>query len=179
MLNFTSIELTKHSDKIENIFMNTMRLSFYRLLTLAILCFSAVLFAAEPVSKSTFSGVAIDGHDTYAYHTEDAAAEHKAIEGSKKYTVEHKGAKWRFASQENADAFAADPDKYSPVYNGHCANALSLGEGLIKTDGTHWEIFGDQLYLFYAGRGRDRWLDGNFETYKTEADQAWQQIVAN
>ena len=159
--------------------MNTMRLNFYRLLILGLFSISMVAFASEPVSKSSFGGVAIDGHDTYAYHTEQAAAEHKAVEGAKKYTVEYKGAKWRFANQENADAFAANPDKYSPAYNGHCANALSLGEGLIKTDGTHWEIFADQLYLFYAGRGRDRWLDGNFETYKAEADHAWQQIVAN
>ncbi len=179
MINFPPIQLTKCSYKIENIFMNTIPLNFYRLVILALISFSAVLFAAEPVSKSTFGGIAIDGHDTYAYHTEDAATEHKAIEGSKKYTVKHKGAKWRFASQENADAFAADPEKYLPAYNGHCANALSLGEGLIKTDGTHWEIFGDQLYLFYAARGRSRWLNGNFESYKIEADQAWQQIVAD
>ena len=148
-------------------------------LALFLVTLSTGLFASEPVSKSSFGNVAIDGHDTFAYHSEQAIAEYKATQGSKKYTVKHKGAKWRFASQENADTFSADPDKYSPAYNGHCANALSLGEGLVKTDGTHWEIFGDQLYLFYAGRGRERWLDGNFESYKTDADQAWQQIVAN
>ena len=72
--------------------------------------------------------------------------------------------------------FAADPDRYSPTYNGHCANALSLGEGLIRTDGTHWEIFDDRLYLFFAARGRDRWTDGNWKTYKAEADAAWQAL---
>ena len=159
--------------------MNIIRQSKWCLVTLFLLTLSPLLSAAEPVSKSSFGGVAIDGHDSFAYHGAQAAAEHETLKGSKKYTVEYKGAKWRFASQENADAFAADPEKYSPAYNGHCANALSLGEGLIKTDGTHWEIFGDRLYLFYAARGRDRWLDGNFETYKAEADQAWQQIVSN
>ncbi len=159
--------------------MNIIRQSKWCLVTLFLLTLSPLLSAAEPVSKSSFGGVAIDGHDSFAYHGAQTAAEHEALKGSKKYTVEYKGAKWRFASQENADAFAADPEKYLPAYNGHCANALSLGEGLIKTDGTHWEIFGDRLYLFYAPRGRNRWLDGNFETYKAEADQAWQQIVSN
>lgn len=158
--------------------MSKIRFNHQHLLALFLVTLSAALFAGEPVSKSSFAGVAIDGHDTFAYHSVQAVAEHKATEGSKQYTVKHKGAKWRFSSQENADAFAADPDKYSPAYNGHCANALSLGEGLIKTDGTHWEIFGDQLFLFYAARGRDRWMDGNFENYKVDADQAWLEIIA-
>jgi len=155
------------------------RLRFLCIFTSLFLSFSTAIFAQEPVSKSAFGGVAIDGHDSYAYHGDLAGAEHKAQKGDKNYTVEYKGAKWRFASQENADAFKANPEKYSPAYNGHCANALSLGEGLIKTDGTHWEIFADQLYLFYAARGRNRWLEGNYESYKIEADKAWQQIITN
>ena len=65
-----------------------------------------------------------------------------------------------------------DPERYAPACNGHCANALSLGEGLIKTDGTHWQIFEDQLYTFYATRGRDRWFAGDFKENKKEADKA-------
>ena len=71
-----------------------------------------------------------------------------------------------------------NPEKYAPAYNGHCANALSLGEGLIKTDGTHWEIFDDKLYLFYAPRGRNRWLNAeDYRVYKVIADQAWQALI--
>jgi YHS domain-containing protein len=129
--------------------------------------------AAEPVSKSRFAGVAIGGHDSVAYHSLESAPQQNAVKGSKGYTVEYKGAKWRFASKVSADLFAADPERYQPAYNGHCANALSLGNGLVKTDGTHWEIFEDQLYLFYAGAGRERWLDGNWQDYKVDADTAW------
>ena len=81
------------------------------------------------------------------------------------------------ATEENADLFKANPDRYKPAYGGFCSNALSLGEGLIGTDGTHWEIFGDKLHLFFAGRGRDRWLDGNYERYNKEAMQAWKEIT--
>jgi YHS domain-containing protein len=143
----------------------------------AVLCAASSLtvLAAEPVSKSRLGGVAIGGHDTVAYHevNTNVDVQESAVEGTKTYSVEFKGAKWRFASKESSELFTADPDKYSPAYNGHCANALSLGEGLIRTDGTHWEIFEDKLYLFYAARGRDRWTDGNWKTYKVDADAAW------
>ena len=131
--------------------------------TTAILAFLASVMimnlaqAAEPVSKSR-RGVAIGGHDSVAYHSIDRDPQADAIEGSKTYVVEYKGAKWRFGSKESADLFEADPERYSPAYNGHCANALSLGKGLVRTNGETWEIFEDKLYLFYAPRGRTRWF---------------------
>ena len=131
--------------------------------------------AAEPVSKSR-RGVAIGGHDSVAYHSIDREPQANAVEGSKTYVVEYKGAKWRFGSKESADLFEADPERYSPAYNGHCANALSLGKGLVRTNGETWEIFEDKLYLFYAPRGRTRWLDGNWATYKIASDAAWEKL---
>jgi len=138
-----------------------------------LLLMATVAHAAEPVSKSRFGKVAIEGHDTVAYHELQRAPQQAAVEGVKRYTVEYKGANWHFASKESSERFRADPEKFSPAYNGFCANALSLGEGLVRTDGTHWEIFDDKLYLFYAARGRERWTDGNWETYKQDADAAW------
>lgn len=143
---------------------------------LGALLFASLAVAAEPVSKSRLGGVAIGGKDTVAYHTLSRTPQAKAVVGKKSFIVKHKGAKWRFADQATADKFAADPEKYSPAYNGHCANALSLGKGLLKTDGTHWEIYGDKLYLFYAAQGRTRWNDGNWESYKVDADAAWATI---
>ena len=151
------------------------RISSLVLLFGACLIFS-VVHAAEPVSKSRFKGVAIGGHDTVAYHGLAREPQAKALKGAKKFVVSYKGAKWNFADQQSADKFAAEPEKYSPAYNGHCANALSLGKGLLRTDGTHWEIFGDKLYLFYAAKGRTRWLDGNWETYKVDSDAAWAKL---
>lgn len=142
---------------------------------LLIVGFSSHAFAAEPVSKSR-NGVAIGGKDSVAYHSLVQAPQEAAVGGKKSYTVEYKGAKWRFLSKESADLFAANPEKYEPAYNGHCANALSLGNGLVKTNGKHWEILDDKLYLFYAAAGRDRWTDGNWETYKIESDAAWAKL---
>lgn len=151
-----------------------------RLVTITSACLllvlSSVAQAAEPVSKSRFGGVAIGGHDTVAYHELQRDPQENAVEGAKRHAVEYKGAKWYFASEQSRDRFQADPDRFSPAYNGFCANALSLGEGLVRTDGTHWEIFDDKLYLFYAAAGRERWTDGNWKTYKEAADAAWSRL---
>ena len=131
--------------------------------------------AESPVAKDR-SGVAIGGHDTVAYHELVQAPQESAVGGDESFVVEYKGAKWRFLNQESAELFAANPEKYEPAYNGHCANALSLGKGLVKTNGKHWEILDDKLYLFYAGKGRDRWTDGNWEEYKVKSDAAWAEL---
>ncbi len=147
----------------------------WHLLVLALFCLSPFTWAEEPVSVGYFGSTAIGGHDTLAYHR--ISADDKAIKGNKRYTVEWKGAQWHFLTQEDSLLFAQDPEKYSPAYNGHCANALSLGEGLINTNGKYWAIFDDQLYLFYAPRGAKRWLSGDYKEYKKEADLAWSKIL--
>jgi YHS domain-containing protein len=140
---------------------------------LIILLVSSTVAAVEPVSKSYFGSVAIGGVDAFSYHLPEVRKAHKVMLGDGQFMVEWKGAKWHFASQQSADKFSSDPERYQPTYNGFCSNALSLGEGLIKTDGRVWEFFGETLHLFYAERGRQRWLQGDWETYKKEADNAW------
>ena len=147
---------------------------------LTILAFTFLAFVAqaeEPVSKSFFGDVAIDGHDTVAYHNISESQPHAAVKGSKTWASEWKGAKWLFTTEADRDLFAADPERFAPAYNGHCANALRLGEGLVKTDGSHWQIFDQQLYTFYAGRGRERWLAGDYREYIIAADKAWNEII--
>ena len=148
-----------------------------KIISLVILFISNSAFADEPVSKSYLSSVAIGGVDTTSYHQPEVRLEHKEIIGNSKFTVEWKKAKWHFASQQSADKFASDPSLYQPQYNGFCSNALSLGEGLIKTDGTVWEFFDESLHLFYAERGRQRWLNGDWRKYKQVADKAWIDLV--
>lgn len=129
--------------------------------------------AAEPVSTGFFGNTAIGGQDTVSYHAPEARGAHKALAGDQRHEVSYLGATWRFASRASADRFAADPAQYVPQYNGHCANAMASGEGLIATDGKVWEFFGDRLYLFFAERGRQRWLAGDWQAYRASADAAW------
>ncbi len=134
------------------------------LLGFTVLLLSFLTLADEPVSTSYFGNTAIGGHDATAYH--QLSTDENAVKGKKDYIVEWKGAKWRFLREADSKAFANNPERYAPAYNGHCANALSLGEGLIRTNGTHWAIFDNQLYLFFAARGTQRWLSGDYNEYK-------------
>lgn len=176
------VTLNQETD-LKNSRLNRSRIStsvFIRtsLLTLAS-AFLAIANAAEPLSVNTRTGVTIGGHDTVVYHAPEAIETHKAVKGNKDLSAKWNGAVWQFTSVENREAFLADPDRYRPAYGGHCANALSIGEGLIRTNGKTWEIYEDQLYVFYAARGRKRWNDGNWKNYKASADKAWQEILGD
>ena len=62
------------------------RFKVMRLLALLSLSlFLSGVQAGEHVSKSLFGGVAIDGHDTVAYHKVGEADPHKASKGSKSW----------------------------------------------------------------------------------------------
>jgi YHS domain-containing protein len=150
-------------------------MKLFYLVILSLLFTTQILLAEEPVNVSYFGSTAIGGHDSKAYHALSRGDE--ARKGSKQFVVEWKGAKWQFLSAEDSQQFTASPEKYAPAYNGFCANALSLGEGLIKTNGKYWAIFDGQLYLFYAPRGAQRWFDGEYSEYKAEADKAWAGIL--
>lgn len=95
-----------------------------RAIPIALLFLSIASWASEPVATSFWSDKAIGGHDTLGYYAGDT------LEGSKQHKVRWQAADWYFASAESAARFAASPEDYVPHYNGHCANALSLGEGL-------------------------------------------------
>jgi YHS domain-containing protein len=146
--------------------------------TLALgLALSTSALASEPVNASFLGHTAIGGKDTVSYFDAQVRASHQVAEGADRFEVQYLGANWRFASQASADKFAANPAAYVPEYNGFCSNALALGEGLIKTDGSVWEFFGDKLHLFYAERGRQRWLQGDWQAYNREAGRAWAAIL--
>lgn len=144
--------------------------------TALLFLFCSASLAGDPVSKGYWNSIAIDGHDTVQYHADAVRSKHAEVKGEKRFSVDWNHATWLFASQASADKFAATPERYVPRYNGHCSNALSLDEGLISTDGTVWEFFGENLHLFYAERGRQRWLNGNWKSYKATADEAWEEL---
>jgi len=155
--------------------MQTLILRCAALLLAAVCSFA---HAGEPVSTGWLNSVAIGGKDTVSYYSADVKASHQVVEGNGTFTVQYLGASWRFASKASADRFAANPAAYVPQYNGYCSNALASGEGLVSTNGSVWEFFGDKLNLFYAEAGRQRWLAGDWRAYRQQADKAWQDILA-
>ena len=70
----------------------------------------------------------------------------KAVAGKKDFTADYNGSKWAFASQANRDKFLADPEKYAPQFDGHCAYGVSLG-GKVPANPHLWRIVDGKLYL--------------------------------
>ncbi len=122
-------------------------------------------------NQSRWTGVAIDGADAVAYFTQGSA-----VEGSRKFTHQWMGAKWRFASAANRDAFAADPEKYAPQYGGYCAWAVAQGT-TAPIEREAWKIVGGKLYLNYSKSIQARWekdVPGNIR----KGDGNWPAVKA-
>lgn len=96
------------------------------------------------------SGFAVGGYDPVAYFdlTQVPLGERQpeAVPGKAGITAEYNGAKWAFASEANREKFLADPDKYAPAYDGHCAFGISKG-GKVPGNPNLWRIVDGKLYL--------------------------------
>ncbi len=129
------------------------------------------LAAVEPVNKTLFGGVAIEGYDPVAYFQDGAPRK-----GAKKHVYDWRGATWRFASTANRQLFVADPEKYAPQYGGYCAFAVSQGK-TAGIDPDSWSIVDDKLYLNYNQKIQTKWR-ADIPGYISSADAAWPRLLA-
>lgn len=129
----------------------------------------APVWAADAIYTGLFSSEAISGYDAVAYFTAGGP-----VEGSDQYSMEYKGAVWKFASQENLDLFRAEPEAYAPQYGGYCAYAMAEG-GTASTEPDLWTIHDGRLYLNYSRRINARWKENMLE-YIEQADRQWAEL---
>ena len=130
--------------------------------------------AAETALLAVYvqDSVAIAGADPVAYFTDSAY-----VPGTSEFSHEWSGATWHFASAENRDAFAANPEQYAPQYGGFCAWAVSQGYSA-AVDPEAWKIVDGKLYLNYDQNVQARWaqdIPGNI----AKADTNWPEVAAN
>lgn len=107
--------------------------------------------AREPEIYSD-RGFAIDGSDAVAYFDGKGP-----VAGQPAHEVSWKGATWRFATRDNADSFAAAPERFAPQFGGYCAFAASRGY-LAPTIPEAWTVHEGQLFLNASLRARELWL---------------------
>lgn len=153
---------------------NGKRLGLATVLASLALAGSAPAWAADEVNTTsglTAAGapLALHGHDPVAYFTAG-----KPIEGSAALAAVHEGATYYFASQQNLDAFEANPGKYAPAFGGFCAYGVSVGK---KFDGDprFWTISGDKLYLNLNQEIADKFNE-NVPGAVAKAEKNWQSI---
>ncbi len=136
------------------------------LVSFTISIFSTGVFAGEQYTKK---GYALSGYDTVAYFTAGAPTK-----GDKKISTEWNGAKWLFASEENKNLFLANPEKYAPAYDGHCAFAAGINKK-VSAKPTLWKIIDGRLFLNFSKAANERWLE-NPESYIEDGDVNWTEL---
>ncbi len=120
---------------------------------LMLTAFATVVILAGPAhaidrfAQSKKTGLAIKGYDATVYSRTG-----KPRRGADAHVVEWKGAKWRFATAEDATLFKADPQAYAPQFGGYCTRAMSK-KIIIAATPTIWRIYNKKLYMFYAPIG--------------------------
>ncbi|MGI9438014.1 MAG: YHS domain-containing (seleno)protein [Geminicoccaceae bacterium] len=114
---------------------------------------TAVMLASTAYAGPQYvdeSNHAISGYDAVAYFELEqmsvGEAQPEAVPGRADITADYNGATWAFASEENRDKFLADPAKYAPQYDGHCAYGISQG-GKVPGNPNLWRIVDGKLYL--------------------------------
>lgn len=88
--------------------------------------------------------LALSGYDAISYFTGDAGP----VEGSADHIVLYQGFEYRFATDDNAEIFAADPARYIPAFGGHCAWTMAHSQ-LAPGDPKIFRIRDGRLYLLY------------------------------
>ncbi|MEM6462263.1 MAG: YHS domain-containing (seleno)protein [Pseudomonadota bacterium] len=119
------------------------------------------------------SGYAVSGYDVVAYFDLEqnpvGSAQPKAVRGNAAYTADYNGAKWAFSSAENRDKFVADPARYAPQFDGHCAFGVAKG-GKVPANPHLWRIVDGKLYLNITKNVVGFWeedIPGNISTGTT------------
>jgi hypothetical protein len=118
----------------------------------------------------TPKGWGLDGYDPVAYFTDQ-----KPVLGDPKYAYEVQGIKWKFASLEHRQTFAADPGRYEPQFGGYCAYAVSLNT-TAHGDPHQWAIVNDKLYVNANAIAKHLWSSdrpGNID----KGDKNWPNIL--
>jgi hypothetical protein len=92
-------------------------------------------------------GLAIDGVDSVSYFGEGGPTR-----GKPEHEASWRGARWRFVSAANRQAFLSDPAKYAPQCGGYCAFAVSLSDNDRAPPAPPgrpdlWTIIDGKLYL--------------------------------
>jgi len=144
------------------------RLSRIALVGAALLVPAAAVHAAL-VNKSFLGSVAVQGTDVVAYHTES-----RPVEGSSEHAFEWRGATWRFASAENRDRFAKEPERYAPRYGGYCAYGMAQGYK-VDIDPEAWSIVDGQLFLNVNKEVQKQW-EADIPGFIVKADAHWERL---
>ena len=136
----------------------------------SLLLLSPAVSLAGALQLMDDGGVAVAGYDPVSYFQPGGPKI-----GNSGIEVKHEGAIYRFASNENAALFEANPEAYVPQYGGFCAYGMSFGSRS-PIDPLAYQIHDDKLYIM-INQGTAAMWQGRKEKSIKKADRAWQHLV--
>jgi hypothetical protein len=138
-------------------------------LPIALLVFPALGDVAPDMGGSP--RLAIGGYDPVAYFTQS-----KAVPGTLEYQTVWHDARWQFASKQDLDLFTANPEKYAPQYDGHCAMGVAYENGHKDTvDPEAFTIVNGKLYINHTKYWTTVWRKNEAENI-SRADKNWSAV---
>ncbi len=138
-----------------------------------LVAFVSLATSAQQTDYNLKKGYVAEGYDVTEYFN------NKAVEGDKKFTTQHDGVNFKFASQANLDKFKKSPDKYVPQYGGYCAYAIADKGKKVSIDPETFQILDGKLYLFYNSWGTntlESWNEEGADALKKKADIEWKSV---
>ena len=148
-----------------------MRL-FSRLICITLLALFSASASAATINKTLLGGLAVDGYDVVAYHSD-----HQALKGKREFRHDWNGATWQFASAAHLQQFKTDPARYAPQYGGYCAYAVAAKNELVDIDPEAFTIVDGKLYLNYSKKIQAQW-EARRSDYIAQGDRHWPGLSA-
>lgn len=108
--------------------------------------------ATEVFHREDATGFVLGGFDPVTYLLPEGPQP-----GRSQFEIVWSGVAWRFASEANRTAFAANPAVYAPRLGAYDAEAMSRGR-IVDTTPLIYAIAEGRLYLFRNDAGRARFL---------------------
>jgi YHS domain-containing protein len=116
------------------------------------------------------SNFAVSGFDTVSYfdlkQSEIGSPQASPLPGKATITAEYNSVKFAFATEENKTRFLAEPAKFAPQYDGHCAFGVAKG-GKVPGNPKLWRIVDGKLYLNIKNTVVSQWeedIPGNIKS---------------
>ncbi len=138
------------------------------------LLFSTLTFAQANRNTSAYNldgNLGLKGYDPVSYFAEGGS---QPLKGSSSVSLEYKGVVYRFANQDNLEAFKTMPERYEPTYGGWCAWAMANGSA-VDINPTIFTINGNRLHFFISRRAK-RNFDRDITKYEGRADNNWRRM---
>ena len=136
------------------------------------LLFLMLSLTAQQNIYNAGGGYVADGYDMVAYF------EGQPEKGSSKFTAEHDGVNYKFATQQHLDTFRQNPEKYVPQYGGWCAYTMGKSGEKVSIDPKTFEIREGKLFLFYNAfftNTLEKWQEEGPEQLRAKADENWKK----